>query len=159
MSTVRGWSRKKSSKLIHQAREHESALHILSALMRGYPGSLTIQLWNGTQHTLGNASGSKLVFHHPSVLRELMMRPNPVQLADAYFSGLLDFDGDLFEVIVLKHHFESLVLNWRDKFDLLRHALRLPTRQRQQTSDHSGRFPSKRSRHCAQLIPSNPRTV
>jgi cyclopropane-fatty-acyl-phospholipid synthase len=146
VSTLRGWSRNPSGRLTHQGREHESALRILRALMRGYPGSLTVRLWNGAQHTLGNASSFTLVLRHPAVLRELVLRPSPVQLADAYFNGLLDFEGDLFEVIVLKAHFERLALNWRDKLDLLRHALRLPPRQGLQLADITGRFNHRHSR-------------
>lgn len=146
MSTTRSWWRTTPGGLPPQAREHESALCILRALMRGYPGSLTVRLWNGTQHVLGETSGFTLVLRHPSVLRELVLRPNPIRLAEAYFNGLLDLEGDLFEAIQLKAHFERLALTWRDKLDLLRHALRLPPRRGQQICDSTKRFNHRHSR-------------
>lgn len=146
MSPVGGWSPNTSGRLAPQAREHESALRILHALMRGYPGSLTVRLWNGAQHTLGDPSSFTLVLRHPAALRALVLRPSPVQLAAAYFNGLLDFEGDLFEAVVLKTHFERLALNWRDKLNLLRHALRLPPLRGTQVGDSTERFSHRHSR-------------
>ncbi|MES2787206.1 MAG: cyclopropane-fatty-acyl-phospholipid synthase family protein [Pseudomonadota bacterium] len=106
----------------------DTALRIIDTLMRGYPGALAFRLWNGTRHALGASPTLTLVLRDPSVLRQLVLQPNPVQLADAYFKGLLDFEGELFEVLTLKAHFERLTLGWRDKVALLMGALRLPAR-------------------------------
>ena len=146
MRAAGGLTPNTSGRLAPQAREHESALRILRALMRGYPGSLTVRLWNGAQHTLGAPSTFTLVLRHPGALRALVLRPSPVQLADAYFNGLLDFEGDLFEAAVLKTHFERLTLNWRDKLDLLRHALRLPPLRGPRIGDDTKRFNHRHSR-------------
>ena len=57
-----------------------------------------------------------------------MFDRDPIRLADAYFQGKLDFEGDLYSAIALKTHFESLSLSWRDKLALLRDARHLPAR-------------------------------
>jgi cyclopropane-fatty-acyl-phospholipid synthase len=50
-----------------------------------------------------------------------------VLLADAYFRGQLDVEGDLYSALALKGHFEALALPWRDKLALLLDAWRLPS--------------------------------
>jgi cyclopropane-fatty-acyl-phospholipid synthase len=62
------------------------------------------------------------------VLRKLVMRRSSLLLADAYFRGLLDFEGDLYAAMRLKHHFEGLQLSLSDRCALLLDVLRLPTR-------------------------------
>lgn len=105
-----------------------SAIRIFERLMRGYEGSIALRLWNDTLHPpTGGLPGLTLVVRDPSVLRRLVLDRNPVQLADAYFRGVLDFEGDLYRAISLKTHFEGLSLTWFDKLALLRDAWRLPS--------------------------------
>lgn len=126
----------------------ETAVRIIDTLMRGYPGAMAFRLWNGTRHALGSAPSLTLVVRHPSVLRQLVLRPSPVQLADAYFSGLLDFEGDLFEALTLKEHFERLALGWRDKVALVMRAMQLPARAEAASagSRRAGRFSHRHTR-------------
>jgi len=103
------------------------ALRILDRLMRGYPGSAGLRLWDGTLHAWGaGPSAFTLVLRDPALLRRLVMGRSPVLLADAYFADVLDFEGDLYSVLSLKGHFERLALGWRDKLALLRDACLLP---------------------------------
>lgn len=106
-----------------------SAIRIFERLMRGYQGSIALRLWNDTLHASADGlPGLTLVVRDPSVLRRLVLDRNPVQLADAYFRGVLDFEGDLYSAISLKTHFEGLSLTWSDKLALLRDAWILPRR-------------------------------
>ena len=146
MNTLRDLRQAEPRALDVRAGEEESALRILCVLMRDYPGALTFRLWSGTQHTLGIAPSLTLVLGDPAVLRDLVLRPSPVQLADAYFNGFLDFEGDLFEVLKLKTHFERLALRWGDKISLLRHALRLPRGRNPGISQRTAGFNHRHSR-------------
>lgn len=47
-------------------------------------------------------------------------------LADAYFRGQIDVEGDLYSALALKGHFETLALPWRDKLAMLLDAWRMP---------------------------------
>ena len=106
-----------------------SAVRIFHRLLRGYGGSAALRLWNNTLHASSDTSPTfTLVLRDPALLRRLVFDRNPVLLADAYFSGGLDLEGDLYSAISLKTHFEGLSLSWRDKFALLRDAWRLPAR-------------------------------
>ena len=59
------------------------------------------------------------------MLRDLVLKRGPIPLADAYFRGRLDVEGDLYEALGLKHHFQNLTLSGRERFALLLDALRL----------------------------------
>ena len=104
-------------------------IRIFDRLMRGYDGSAALRPWNNTLHALVEESPTfTLVVRNPALLRRLLIERNPLLLADAYFRGVLDFEGDLYSAISLKTHFERLSLTWRDKLALLRDAWRLPAK-------------------------------
>lgn len=110
------------------ATAHLTAVRIFDRLMRGYVGSVSLRLWNNMLHAPGDQLPSfTLVVRDPSILRRLVLERSPLLLADAYFRGVIDFEGDLYSALSLKTHFERLSLNWRDKLALLRDAWRLPT--------------------------------
>ncbi len=68
-----------------------------------------------------------LVLRDPMLLRRLVTQGGPVMLADAYFRGQIDVEGDLYSALALKGHFEDLALPWRDKLAMLLDAWRLPS--------------------------------
>jgi cyclopropane-fatty-acyl-phospholipid synthase len=107
----------------------ESAIRIFERLMRGYDGAVALRLWNNALHAPRHAKAAfTLVVREPSVLRRLVIERSPLMLADGYFHGFLDFEGDVYRAISLKTHFEALSLSWRDKLALLRDARRLPAK-------------------------------
>lgn len=106
---------------------HLTAVRIFDRLMRGYAGSASLRLWNNILHAPGDQLPSfTLVLRDPAILRRLILERSPLLLADAYFRGVIDFEGDLYSALSLKTHFERLSLTWRDKLALLRDAWRLP---------------------------------
>ena len=136
------------------------AIRIFDRLMRGYAGSAGLRLWNDTLHSpTGESPTFTMVVRDPAVLRWLVLDRNPIRLADAYFRGNLDFEGDLYSAIALKTHFERLSLSWRDKLVLLRDAQHLPARVssklgwtdglRQRVADRFNRQHSKESDRAA----------
>jgi cyclopropane-fatty-acyl-phospholipid synthase len=127
-----------------------AATHIIDRLLAGFEGSAAVRLWNGVTHYFGpNPPAFTLVFRDAAVLRELVLKRSPIPLADAYFHGRLDVEGDLYAALRLKRHFQHLVLTGRERAGLFVDAVRLllaPTRHdalgevrttRQFTHDHS----------------------
>jgi len=85
-----------------------------------------LRLWNGVTHSFGQGTSRyTLILRDPAVLRDLVLKRGPIPLADAYFRGRLDVEGDLYEALGLKHHFQNLTLSGRERFGLLLDALRL----------------------------------
>lgn len=106
----------------------DAALRIVKRLLHGLNGNAALRLWNDRLHTLGaGVPAFTLVLREPLLLRKLITARSPVVLADAYFRGQLDLEGDLCSALALKTHFESLSLPWRDKLSLLLDAWRLPS--------------------------------
>ena len=95
--------------------------------MQGYPGNAALRLWNNTRHALGQAAPAfTLVLREPALLRQLVLKPDPLLLAQAYFDNLLDVEGDIYEVLSLKNHFEHVELTWRERLSLWLDAQALP---------------------------------
>src|SRR5664279_1759198 len=97
------------------AAHTEAALRILKRLLRGFAGCATLRLWNDRLHSLGTGVPAfTLVLRDPMLLRKLITTRSPILLADAYFHGQIDVEGDLYSALALKGHFEGLSLPWRD---------------------------------------------
>ncbi len=127
------------------------AVRILKRLLEGFNGSAALRLWNDNLHIMGAGTPAfTLVLRDPMLLRKLITARSPVLLADAYFKDQMDFEGDLYSVLALKTHFESLSLTWRDKLSLLFDTWRLPahvTPAKSISSRIAGRFSHQHSKH------------
>jgi len=107
----------------------DAALRILKRLLRGFAGGADLRLWNDSSHSFGQGVPAfTLVLRDPMLLRRLVTTRGPLLLADAYFRGQIDVEGDLYSALALKGHFEGLALPLRDKLALLLDAWRLPSR-------------------------------
>jgi cyclopropane-fatty-acyl-phospholipid synthase len=133
----------------------EAATRIIHKLLSRFDGTLALRLWNDVTHSFGQGVGHvapsfTLVLRDPAVLRDLVLKRGPIPLADAYFHGRLDVEGDLYAALGLKRHFQDLSLSGRERAGLMLDALRLaftPARKiapagfvpstRQFTHDHS----------------------
>ena len=114
----------------------KTAIRIVSRLLQGLVVGAELRLWNGCTLRLGQGPATfTLVLRDPMLLRSLVTARGPVMLADAYFRGQLDVEGDLYSALALKGHFEALALPWRDKLGMLFDAWRLPARV---TPPHGG---------------------
>lgn len=104
----------------------EAATRIVERLLGAFDGSFALRLWNGVTHYYGSGSPEfTLVFHDRTVLREMVLRRSPLPLADAFFRGRVDIDGDLYAALRMKNHFVSLSLTPRERAGLFIDALRL----------------------------------
>lgn len=103
------------------------AIRIVERLLHGFDVPFALRLWNNALHTVGNKPPAfTLVLRDPALLRRLVFEQNPLLLAEAYFLGALDVEGDLYSALALKDHFGAISLTWKDKLVLLRDAWRLP---------------------------------
>jgi len=104
----------------------DAALRIFRRLLQPFDGSLALRLWNGVTHYFGpDGPAFTLVFRDPAVLRDLVLRRSPLPLADAYFRGRFDVEGDFYAALRLKAHFQELSFTARERLGLLVDALRL----------------------------------
>ena len=108
----------------------EAATRIIHKLLSPFEGALALRLWNDVTHSFGQRVGQgapsfTLVLRDPAVLRDLVRQRAPIALADAYFHGRLDVEGDLYAALGLKRHFQNLSLSGRERAGLMLDALRL----------------------------------
>ena len=104
----------------------KSAKHILSRLFRDFDGGLRIYLWDGSEVHVGrDPPAFSLTFRSTKAFQELILSCDPLCLAESYFRGLLDIDGDLYSALKLRHHLTSLQLSLIEKVSLAAKAFRI----------------------------------
>lgn len=97
---------------------------IVQRVFRDYPGNLAVRLWDGEMLEFGSGTPDAiLIFRHPRLLHDLILFNDPLRLAEAYFQGALDVEGDLYTVLGLKDHLQSLTLSAVEKVTFLFWAL------------------------------------
>lgn len=112
----------------------DQAAALLHRLFRRFDGHLALRLWEGTLLKLGSAAHRDepeprytLVFRSPSVVRSMVLGRNPLRMAEAYFRGEIDIEGDFFAAMALKDQLESIRVSARDRLRIWFAALRLHT--------------------------------
>ena len=114
---------------IHPGADETSVL--LKRVFRSFDGSFALRLWNGITLRLGNAVAQEpdprftLVCRDPGVVRSIVLGRDRLRLAEAYFRGDIDVEGDFFAALGLKDHLNSIRLSTLDRLGVLRSALRL----------------------------------
>jgi cyclopropane-fatty-acyl-phospholipid synthase len=111
-------------------RGSELAADLLTRLFRRLPMSLTLRLWNGATVRVGADSGAlespfALVFRHPEVVCSAVLGRDPLRLAEAYFRGDLDIEGDFFAALALKDHLQELQMSVGEQIGAAATAMRL----------------------------------
>ena len=110
----------------------DKAKAILTRLFKYSSASVSIRLWNGATFLIGHSQPMQLipaftlVINHPRVVRLLVFNNNPMLLAESYFNGDIDIEGDFFGAIKLK---ETNLINlpWHDKLNVFLKAIGLPS--------------------------------
>jgi cyclopropane-fatty-acyl-phospholipid synthase len=98
---------------------YTSAHQVLSYLFSDYLGSFVIHLWNDSKLRIGNDFAEfTLKIKDASVLRDLILFRDPVRLAEAYFDGSIEVDGDFNAALGLRHYLEQLKLPLSKKLSL-----------------------------------------
>src|SRR6201996_5561390 len=110
-------------------RGGEQAAELLMRLFRRYPQPLRLRLWDGTSIRAGAATGGDppftLVFRTPEAVWSAILGRDPLALADAYFRGNLDIEGDFFAALSIKDHLDALQMQRAEKLMAAFAALRL----------------------------------
>lgn len=102
------------------------AERILERMFQNYPGNMAVRLWGGQTAAFGaGTSGFTLVFREPRPFRELILSRDPLRLAEAYFLGKVDIEGDLYTALQLKDYLQSLRLSAIEKAAFLSGAILL----------------------------------
>lgn len=102
------------------------ARQIVQRVFRDYPGGLAVRLWDGDTLTLGAGTPeATLVIREPRLLRELILVRDPLRVAEAYFQERLDVEGNLYAILGLKDHLQSLRLSAFEKASFLLTAVRI----------------------------------
>ena len=114
----------------------EQAAGLLRQVFRGVPGSFIVRLWSGTAFRVGAAAGEPfaaaaaeprfvLVFRNPRVISTMVLGRDPLRLAEAYFAGDVDIEGDFFAALSLKDHLEVMQAPLRERLGAWLSALKL----------------------------------
>jgi cyclopropane-fatty-acyl-phospholipid synthase len=112
-------------------RGSELASDLLTRLFYRLPFGLTLRLWNGAVVRVGASdpaaqeSPFALVFRNPEVVCSAVLGRDPLRLAEAYFRGDLDIEGDFFAALELKDHLQALQLSVGEQIGAAATALRL----------------------------------
>jgi len=105
------------------------AAELLMRLFRRYPGSVSLRLWDGTAIRAGAAgaedSSFTLVFRTPETVWSAVLGRDPLALADAYFRGELEIEGDFFAALSIKDHMDALQMPRGEKLLAAFTAMRL----------------------------------
>jgi cyclopropane-fatty-acyl-phospholipid synthase len=100
------------------------AERIVERMFRDYPGNMVVRLWDGQTTAFGAGSPEfTLVFREPRPFRELILSRDPLRLAEAYFLGKVDVEGNLYAALQLKDYLQSLRLSAFEKAAFLSAAL------------------------------------
>jgi cyclopropane-fatty-acyl-phospholipid synthase len=104
---------------------------LLTRLFRSVNRNLSLRLWNGTIVKVGLGVGQQpsstfeLVFHGPLVVRSMILGRDPLRIAEAYFRGDMDIEGDFFAAVGLKDDLQSIRMSLYDRLRTLYGALQL----------------------------------
>ena len=126
----------------------DKAMAILQRLFKQSRECLSMRLWNGATFLIGNTSQNQLmptftlVIHHPKVIRLLVLNNNPMLLAESYFSGDIDIEGDFFAAIQLKDT-RLMNISWYEKLNVLLKTISLPSHNQNQLIDNKNFISNK----------------
>jgi len=78
------------------------------------------RLWDGTLVTFGAAPPAfTVIIHAPGTFLKLMRDPTPLAFGEAYVSGAIDIEGDLFAAMHVANALEDLRLPLAQRLRLL----------------------------------------
>jgi cyclopropane-fatty-acyl-phospholipid synthase len=91
------------------------AVRLLRRIFHRFPRPVAVRLWTGATFQVGAPClpGSAdprfvLVFRNPRAVSQIALVRDPLQMADAYFRGDVDIEGDLFAALSIRDHLEAL---------------------------------------------------
>ena len=100
---------------------------IIRQIFENYHGKLAIRMSADAKPiTFGSNSPDCLVtFNRLQPLRSLILKPDPLRMADAHFRGWMDIEGNIYTALEMRSYLNSLNLPLAEKFSLWLNALSL----------------------------------
>lgn len=115
----------------HPARAAPGALahgrRILEALLDGYAGPVAVTLWDDSHVHGDTGSAVTLSFRQPAALRELILHPDLVRMAESYLLGAIEVSGRMDLAFDLVDFLDRRDIGRLERARLLARALRLPS--------------------------------
>lgn len=112
-------------------RTHELVLGNVRLLQRAFQTftpQFELRLWDGSVHLLGEGADSTsftLVCHNPHMFSQMVLSSDRLCLAEAYFKGDLDVEGDFFAALRLKDQLYTLRPTLLERMGAVVNALRI----------------------------------
>lgn len=108
------------------------AIWATKRLFRDFEGKLSIRLWDGSVIDAGKGKTTTvtIAFHCPATFSRLVLGRDPLYLAECYFKGLVDVEGDIYEALDIRHYLSSICLSIREKLYLTAKLLPLQARHK-----------------------------
>jgi cyclopropane-fatty-acyl-phospholipid synthase len=113
------------------------AAELLAKIFKHLNMSVAVRLWSGPAFRIGRGIPAEagvqaapeqpfvLWFRTPSAVVSMVLGRDPLRLAEAYFHGDVDIEGDLFAALALKDHLQEIKLARGERWAALVMALKL----------------------------------
>ncbi len=113
------------------------AAELLAKIFKHLNMSVAVRLWSGPAFRVGRGIPAEagvqaapeqpfvLWFRTPSAVVSMVLGRDPLRLAEAYFRGDVDIEGDLFAALALKDHLQEIKLARGERWAALVMALKL----------------------------------
>jgi cyclopropane-fatty-acyl-phospholipid synthase len=132
-----GRSREFANSAQLQPGEESLARDLLTRTFDRLSTPLWLRLWSGPAFRVGAPLiGAEevprfiIVFQNPRAVWTTVLGRDPLRLAECYFRGDLDIEGDLFAALDLRHHLDAIGVAPGSRLSMIFSALRLRARTR-----------------------------
>ena len=104
----------------------DAGTEIIKAMFKNHNGCIRVRLWNGEEFSIGQwcdiakEAAFTIVFRCPASIRSLLIFWDRLALVKAYFSGLIDIEGDFYGALELKDQIDKIQLSILDVIRLLK---------------------------------------
>jgi cyclopropane-fatty-acyl-phospholipid synthase len=138
------------------------AAQLLAQIFKRLGLEIAVRLWSGPAFRVGGrvpaAAGSKragtgpqfaLWFRTPAAVVSLVLGRDPLRLAEAYFRGEIDIEGDLFAALALKDHLQEIKLALGERWGAFLRAVKLRSLNRSLRPGDESDVPTELGRSLA----------
>lgn len=98
----------------------QRAAGVLRQVFSAIPAAFAFRLWDGTVIALGAGPAAfTVVIHSADAFLRLMRDPTPLAFGEAFVSGAIDIEGDLFAAMRIANSIEDLRVSALDRWRLV----------------------------------------